>query len=142
MEARVAESEPSADAASRVKDAAGELADSMLMLDETPLDGAIHGSSGYAEWFAAQGPKDGQGRSLRELDLKTRLFRYPCSFLIYSPAFDGLPPAAKQAVYARFIEVLSGRDTRKITQHLSAVDRQAILQILRDTKPDLPESFR
>jgi hypothetical protein len=141
-EARVAESEPSPDAASRVKDAAGELADSMLMLDETPLDGAIHGSSGYAEWFAAQGPKDGQGRSLRELDLKTRLFRYPCSFLIYGPAFDGLPPAAKQAVYARFLEVLSGRDTRKITQHLSAADRQAILQILRDTKPDLPESFR
>jgi hypothetical protein len=141
-EARVAQAEPSADTASRVKDAAGELADSMLMLDETPLDGAIHGSSGYAEWFAAQGPRDGQGRSLRELDLKTRLFRYPCSFLIYSPAFDGLPPGAKQAVYARFLEVLSGRDTRKITQHLSAGDRQAILQILRDTKPDLPESFR
>jgi hypothetical protein len=141
-EARVADAQPSADASSRVKDAAGELADSMLMLDETPFDGAIHGSSGYAEWFAAQGPRDGQGRSLRELDLKTRLFRYPCSFLIYSPAFDGLPATAKQAVYARVIEILSGHDTRKITQHLSATDRQAILHILRDTKPDLPESFR
>jgi hypothetical protein len=138
----VAEAEPSADGSARVRDAAGELADSMLMLDETPLDGAVRGSSGYAEWFAAQGPRDGQGRSLREHDLRSRLFTYPCSFLIYSPAFDGLPAAARQAVYARLLGVLSGRDTRKITQHLSAADRQAVLQILRDTKPDLPESFR
>jgi hypothetical protein len=141
-EARVAEAEPSAEAAARVKDAAGELADSMLMLDEAPLDGAVRGSSGYAEWFAAQGPRDGKGRSLRELDLRTRLFRYPCSYLIYGAAFDALPPAAKQAVYARLGDVLSGRDTRKITQQLSAADRQAILQILRDTKADLPEPLR
>ena len=141
-EARVAEAEPSADAAARVKDAAVELADSMLMLDEAPLDGPVRGSSGYAEWFAAQGPRDGKGRSLRELDLRSRLFRYPCSFLIYGAAFDALPPAAKQAVYARLGDVLSGRDTRKITQQLSAADRQAILQILRDTKPDLPETLR
>jgi hypothetical protein len=141
-EARVAGAEPSADAAARVKDAASELADSMLMLDEAPLDGPVRGSSGYAEWFAAQGPRDGKGRSLRELDLRTRLFRYPCSYLIYGAAFDALPPAAKQAVYARLGDVLSGRDTRKITQQLSAADRQAILQILRDTKPDLPETFR
>jgi hypothetical protein len=141
-EARVAEAAPSADAASRVKDAAAELADSLLMLDETPLTGQVRGSSGFAEWFAAQGPRDGQGRSLRELELRTRLFRYPCSFLIYSEAFDGLPAAARQAVYERLSDVLSGRDTRKITQHLSAADRQAVLQILRDTKPDLPASFK
>jgi hypothetical protein len=112
------------------------------MLDETPLTGQVRGSSGFAEWFAAQGPRDGQGRSLRELELRTRLFRYPCSFLIYSEAFDGLPAAARQAVYERLSDVLSGRDTRKITQHLSAADRQAVLQILRDTKPDLPASFK
>jgi len=141
-EARVAGAEPSADAAARVKEAAAELADSMLMLDEAPLAGQVHGSSGFAEWFAAQGPRDTKGRSLRELDLRARLFRYPCSFLIYAPAFDALPPAARQAVYGRLWDVLSGRDTRKITQQLSAADRQAILQILRDTKPDLPESFK
>ena len=90
----------------------------------------------------AQGPRDAKGRSLRELDLRTRLFRYPCSFLIYGEAFEGLPASARQAVYERMWNVLSGRDTRKITQHLSAADRQAILQILRDTKADLPESFK
>jgi hypothetical protein len=114
----------------------------MLFLDEAPLGGPVKGSSGYAEWFAAQGPRDAMGRSLRELDLKTRLFRYPCSFLIYGAAFDGLPPAARQAVLGRMADILSGRDTRKITQHLTATDRQAIFQILRDTKPDLAETLK
>jgi len=141
-EARVAEAEPSADASARVKEAAAELAESMLFLDEAPLPGPVHGSSGFAEAFAAQGPRDARGRSLRELDLRSRLFKYPCSFLIYGAAFNALPSTARQAVYGRLWEVLSGRDTRKITQQLSAADRQAILQILRDTKPDLPESFK
>jgi hypothetical protein len=141
-EARVAEAQPSADAATRVKEAAAELADALLLLDEAPLGGQVRGSSGFAEWFAALGPKDSRGRSLRELDLRTRLFRYPASFLIYSEQFDGLPASAKQQVYTRLADVLSGRDTRKITQQLSAADRQAVLQILRDTKPDLPESFK
>ena len=141
-EARVAEAESSVDASARVKEAAGELADSMLFLDEAPLDGPVHGSSGFADAFAAPGPRDAKGRSLRELDLRSRLFKYPCSFLIYGTAFNALPPTARQAVYGRMWEVLSGRDTRKITQQLSAADRQAILQILRDTKPDLPENFK
>ena len=141
-EARVAEAAPSADASARVREAAAELADSMLLLDEAPLGGPVKGSSGYAEWFAAQGPRDATGRSLRELDLRTRLFRYPCSFLIYSAAFDGLPAAARQAVLGRMADILSGRDTRKITQHLSVADRQAVLQILRDTKPDLAETLK
>jgi hypothetical protein len=141
-EARVAESAPSADASARMREAAAELADSMLFLDEAPLSGPVKGSSGYTEWFAAQGPRDAAGRSLREFDLRTRLFRYPCSFLIYSEAFDGLPPAARQAVLGRMADILSGRDTRKITQHLSATDRQAVLQILRDTKPDLAETLK
>jgi hypothetical protein len=140
-EARVSEAEPSPAAEARVKDAAAELADSLLLLDEAPLDGPVRGSSGFAEWFAAQGPRDGQGRSLRELDLRTRLFKYPCSFLIYSDAFDALPPAARQAVFARLGDNLAGRDTRKITQQLSPADRQAILQILRETKPDLRQSL-
>jgi hypothetical protein len=141
-EARVADAGPSAETQARVREAASDLADALLLLDEVPLDGQVRGSSGFAEWFAAQGPRDAKGRSLRELDLRTRLFRYPCSFLIYSEQFEGLPPSAKQAVYGRVWEVLSGRDTRKISQQLSAADRQAIVQILRDTKPDLPESFK
>ena len=141
-EARVAEAQPSADATARAREAASELADSLLFLDEAPLPGPVRGSSGYAEWFAAQGPRDSKGRSLRDLDLRTRLLRYPLSYLIYGEAFNALPAAARTAVYGRLSDVLSGRDTRKIALQVSPGDRQAILQILRDTKPDLPESFR
>jgi hypothetical protein len=91
--------------------------------------------------FAARGPRDSRGRSLRDLDLRTRLMRYPCSYLIYSEPFDALPPAAKQAVYARVWAVLSGavRDGRY--DRLTAADRQAVVDILRETKPDLPAYF-
>ena len=141
-EARVAEAQPSADAAARAREAADELADALLFLDEAPLPGPVRGSSGYAEWFTAQGPRDSKGRSLRDLDLRTRLLRHPLSYLIYGDAFNALPAPARTAVYGRLSDVLSGRDKRKIALQVSPADRQAILQILRDTKPDLPESFR
>jgi hypothetical protein len=38
--------------------------------------------------------------------------------------------------------VLNGGDKDPIYQKLSPADRQAILEILRDTKTDLPAQFR
>ena len=80
--------------------------------------------------------RDAQGRSLRDFDLTRRLFRYPLSYVIYSPAFDALPDDAKGIFYRRLNEVLTGADTSEDFAHLSAADRTAILEILRDTKPD------
>ncbi len=117
--------------------AARELVDYFLFVDEAPLAEPIHGTSGFAEQFEAQGPRDRSGRSLRQLDLTTRLLRYPCSYLIYSDAFDALPDAAKRAIYQRLWQVLSGEDRDPRYQRLSRVDRQAILEILRDTKVDV-----
>jgi hypothetical protein len=118
-----------------------ELVDYLLFVDERPLPGAIEGPSPFARVFAARGPRDSHGRSLRDLDLRTRLMRYPCSYLIYSEPFDSLPQAAKQAVYARLWAVLSGavRDARY--DRLTDADRQAVVDILRETKPDLPAYF-
>ena len=101
----------------------------------------VRGTSGFAESFSQRGPRDRKGRSLRDLDLKQRLLKYPCSYMIYSEAFDALPAAAKQAIYARMWQILSGaeRDTRYA--RLSQADRQAVIDILRDTKSDLPDSF-
>jgi hypothetical protein len=142
-EARLAAAAPSADATARVREAASDLVDYLVFVDEAPLAGPIQGSSGYAEWFAKQGPRDAQGRSLREFDLRRRTFRYPCSYMIYTPAFDALPPAAKDAVYSRLWEVLSGREKRALyTSRLSATDRRAIVEILRATKKDLPAYFQ
>jgi hypothetical protein len=142
-EARVAAASPSADAERRVVEAATDLVTHLLFLDEAALVGPVKGSSGYGAWFAAQGPRDSRGRSLRELNLATRLFKYPCSYLIYSEAFDALPAAAKRAVYARLWEVLSGKAAPIRGQRvLAPADRQAVVEILRDTKSDLPSEFR
>ncbi len=142
-EARVATAAPGADADARVIEAAADLVSYMLFVDEAPFAGTVKGHGGYAEWFASQGPRDTKGRSLREFDLATRLFKYPCSYLIYSEAFDQLPPTAKRAVYARLWDVLSGKVPPARGQRaIAPADRQAIVEILRDTKTDLPEYFR
>lgn len=107
----------------RVQDAIATLVDYFLFVDEAPLPSPIRGSSGFADVFQAAGPRDAHGRSLRDLDLTTRLQRYPCSYMIYSPGFDGLPAAVRQAVYVRITDVLAGK-------------HQAIVEILRATKLD------
>jgi hypothetical protein len=141
-EARLAESKPSADASTRVNEAAKDLVDYMLFVDEAPLIGPVQGGAGYAEMFSKQGRRDMKGRSLRDFDLRRRLFRYQCSYMIYTPAFDNLPARARDAVYARMWEVLSGRDKGPRYRVLSLADRQAIVEILRDTKPGLPTFFQ
>ena len=130
------------DADARMLDAAEELVDYLLFIDETPLPPGIVSTSGFAEWFSAQGPFDSQGRSLHQLDLDGRLLRYPCSPLIYADAFDALPDRARDAVYARMWHVLSGAAEEDRYTRLSLDDRRAIVDILRDTKPTLPEYFK
>jgi hypothetical protein len=67
--------------------------------------------------------------------------RYPCSYLIYDPSFDALPEAARAEIYARLWDVLSGEDTSVRYDRLTQVDRQAVIEILRATKKDLPDYF-
>jgi hypothetical protein len=125
-----------------VREAAADLVDYLLFIDEAPIAGRIEGSSAFAERFAEQGPRDTRGRSLRQLDLRQRLLRYPCSYMIYAPAFDALPPAAKSIIYGRMWQILSGDEKGARYARLSLADRQAIVEILRDTKHDLPDGFR
>jgi hypothetical protein len=62
--------------------------------------------------------------------------------MIYTPAFDALPSAAKDAVYGRLWEVLSGREAGARYQTLSLENRRAIVSILRETKRGLPDYFQ
>ena len=57
--------------------------------------------------------------------------------MIYSAAFDGLPPEAKEAVYLRLARVLTGQAPDKRYGRLTAADRRAIIEILRETKPEV-----
>lgn len=106
-----------------------------LFADEAPLRGRIAGTTDFARTFERLGPVDAQGRSLRQFDLRTRLFRYPCSYLIYSDAFQALPTLAKRAVYARIKGVLSGRAADATYARLTGADRVAVLEILNATVP-------
>jgi hypothetical protein len=119
-----------------------DLVDYMLFVDEAPLANAIHGTSGFAAKFSAEGPHDNKGRSLRQLDLERRLMRYPCSYMIYSEAFDALPTEARAAVYDRMWQILSGKDKSPRYARLSLADRRAVVEILRETKKGLPEYFQ
>jgi hypothetical protein len=110
----------------------------LLFADEAPLEEAIAGTSRFAKDFAARGPFDSKGRTLRTFDLRTRLFKTPLSYLIYSRAFEGLPPQAKARVYQRLWEVVSGKDRSKPFAHLSDEDRKTIREIVFDTKKNLP----
>jgi hypothetical protein len=118
----------------------------LLFANEAPLPGGsskqrVGASSSFAKEFAARGPRDSKGRSLRDLDLTTRIFRYPCSYLVYSDSFAALPEPAKTYVYHRLLEVLSGQDQSQDFARLTATDRQAVLEILLDTQHGLPREW-
>jgi hypothetical protein len=125
-----------------VRDTAHELVDYMLFIDEAPLPSSVRGSSSFSKDFPAKGPRDSKGRSLRDLDLTRRLLRYPCSYMIYTEAFDGLPAPAKALVYERMWQVLSGAAKDADYSKLASADRRAIVEILRETKKDLPAYWR
>jgi len=125
----------------RTRGAAEQVVQALLFVREAPLSGPIKGTSGFAREFAARGPRDRQGRTLHELDLKRRMFKYRLSYLIYSEGFDGLPSSVRDYVYGRLGEVLSGDDQSATFSDLMPEERRAILEILTDTKPDFVSSL-
>jgi len=122
-----------------LSETARELVDYLLFVDEAPLVDKIRGTSGFTEKFSTRGPRDVKGRSLRQLDLERRLMRYPCSYMIYSDAFDGLPVEAKDAIYKRMWQILSGEERDGKYARFSHADREATVEILRGTKKGLPK---
>jgi hypothetical protein len=120
----------------RIAEAAGkaapdvrEIVSYMTFRDEVKLPEPVQGSSRFAQDFERRGPRDAEGRSLRDFDLKTRLFRYPLTYMIYTAQFDALPRPARAAIYRRLYEELSWRAPEAI-------------EILRQTKTDLPDYWR
>lgn len=114
----------------------------LLFTEETPLTAPVKGNERFTQDFAARGPRDAKGRSLRDFDLKTRLFKYPCSYLIYSDAFAGLPAPMKEHIYQRLFDILTGKDSTPGYASLDPATRRDILEILKATKTDLPAYWR
>src|SRR5580704_10634067 len=121
-------------ARNRINGEIEEMVGYMLFVDEEPLKEPVAGVSTFTKTFAARGPRDAKGRSLRDFDLQKRLFRYPLSYMVYSAAFDGMPGIVREQIYLRLYDVLTGKDKREKFARLSMQDRRSILEILCETK--------
>ena len=130
------------DVRTKLEAPAEQLVRYVLFANEVPLQTPIAGTSDFAKQFVARGPRDAKGRSLRDFDLQKRIFKYPCSYLIYSEAFDAIPSPAKDYIYRRLFDILSGREQGPEFASLSSQDRRAILEILVATKPGVPEEWK
>jgi len=120
----------------RIASSANRVLQYLLFCDEFKLTDQVTGSTSFTEDFTARGKPDSAGRSLRDFDLRTRLFKYPCSYLIYSAAFSGLPDQVRSQVLSRLADILEGQDNSPAFAHLTNDIRRDILQILRDTMPE------
>lgn len=113
------------------------LLDALFMAHEAPLGAPVTGSSEYADNFTQRGPADSKGRSLRDFDLRTRTFRYPLSYLVYSEAITALAEPVRQHLFGKIRAVLENAPGAPDYPHLAADQRSAIADILRETKPDV-----
>ena len=114
----------------------------LLFVEEARFTEPIAGDEEFVRDFTSRAIRDPSGRSLRDFDLNSRLFKYPCSFLIYTDAFDELPSVMKDQIYRGLWKILNGEDTRPHFAKLKPKDRQAVKEILFATKRGLPDYWR
>jgi hypothetical protein len=114
----------------------------LIFADETTLRDTVAGVSTFTETFPKRGPRDSKGRSLRDFDLQTRMFRYPLSYMIYSDAFDAMPEGVRVRVYRGLYDVLTAKVQDPNLTKLTEDDRRNILEIVRETKPGLPAYWK
>jgi len=120
-----------------LQDAAARLVQYLLFADETALPpGGVTGDPAFRQDFAAPRKADAAGRSLRDLDLKQRLLKYRCSYMIYSPVFQGLEPGMKTRVLQRLHAALDPTKPDRLSRKLPPEEKQAIAAILKATLPD------
>ena len=113
---------------------AGILTRYLLFADEVRLpEGGIGGDSTLKAHFLKRAHKTAQGVSLREFDLRTRLFKYRCSYMIHSFAFNGLPEVLKMRIIARLRAALNPGEQDSLSSHLHATEKKAIGHILSAT---------
>jgi len=140
-EARIADHENTPAARRQVEARVDEVVRHLLFEGEAPLPAPVAGASSFASTFAARGPFDRRGRTLRAFELHERLFRYPLSYTIYSRTFDALPAGVKDRIYRGLFDTLTRPAATGAAARLSADVRAAIVEILRDTKAGLPADW-
>jgi hypothetical protein len=126
--------DPDDEAAGRVADrTAGEIVDCMFFKDEADPGEDTEGASAFQLAFAKEIPRTADGRSLADFRLYQRLFKYRCSYMVYSDAFKALPPRVRQAVQEQMKRALAGENPA--VDWLSSSERKRISSILAETLP-------
>jgi hypothetical protein len=134
---------PQGSALTVIRSHAEKIVKHILFCEEYALqDGGVEGAPVFQDAFRKSRKDTADGRSLKDFQLLNRLFKYRCSYMIYSSAFDALPPQLKREIYAQLGAVLDGRNPSKDYAHLGASERRHIKEILLETKNDLPADWR
>lgn len=126
----------------RIKSAGDSVLRYMLFANEAKFTAPVKGNTDYAKDFSSRGPRDSKGRSLRDFDLQSRVFKYPCSFLIYSEQFDALPQPLLDYIYQQLWRITHEKEKGRDFDSLTTDDRDAIREILLETKKGLPDYWR
>ncbi len=98
-------------------------------------DDGVEGGEAFQAAFAKNRLESADGRSLKDFRLYERLFKHRCSYVIYSEVFDHLTPWLKAEIYRQLAAALTS-SSDPLSSHLSATERERILTILRETKPE------
>ena len=112
------------------------LARYFLFADEAPLPPGVQASAEYGAAFAANRRAVG-GAALKDLDLQTRLLKYRCSYMIYTPAFTGLPEDLRVATLGEIARAL--RTSAPEYAYLPATEKGTLRAILTATVPGFPK---
>lgn len=115
----------------------------LLFADEAPLPpGGVAGDGAFKEAFLQDRKRvHGSGESLKDLDLRTRLLKHRCSYMIYSPIFSGMPSDMKDRVYRELKRALTSAGSNGEYSYLGSEEARAIQRILRGTLTDLPKDW-
>ena len=125
-----------------LSNAANEILEYMLFENELSIKGMeIRGKKEFNKAFSYTAPKTKDGKSLSELTFENSMVKYPCSWLIYSDSFKGLPVELKELVLQRLINILTGAEVPDKFIHLRK-QRQEIHSILLETHPEYAAEFR
>lgn len=135
--------EPTGTARRIIDHCAEDVLDALLFKDEAALpEGGIEGSAEFQTAFVEQAKRSRDGRSLKDFQLLTRLFKYRCSYLIHGITFRHLTPPLKQTVLAKLWQVLQGKEPTQRYDYLGGSECQHISRILVETLPDLPAEWQ
>lgn len=119
-----------------------DVVDHLLFRDAAPLPAGVVGAEAFRRTFTESAPRSRAGHSLKDLQLRERIFAQRCSYLIYSETFRALPPQMKSRILERLGAVLGGDDPQGRYAYLETGEKQRIYEILSETHPDAKAQWR